>query len=413
MLAAKLRTMKIAAYMLSCPDRDEMRKRTLANLARTDWNEPAIVEIDRTNHERRQDRQSETALRLLEHAIANGPEVFLFLEDDLDFNLHLRHNLESWYPLRHLAPGGHFFGALYNPKIRHVDRDDALNFFVADPIAVYGSQAFVVSAATARHIVSNWNTQIGMQDIKMSRLASKRTSIYYHQPSLVQHIGVQSAWGGPYHQAIDFQQDWKAGPTAPRVSCGMIVAEMRRVEGWLDDSEARLLIESVVSAANASPDCSIVEVGSYCGKSTVVLGLTLKQLEKSRARVYAVDPHDGMISTLDGSVAPSHPTLEHFRANIAAAGVTSLVEPIVAHSHEVSWTREIDLLFVDGLHDYAHVSADFSHFAPFVKPRGAVAFHDCAPHFPGVKKLVKELIQSGRYQQISEANSLAVLRKVA
>ena len=227
--------MQIVAYMLSCPARESLRNQTLANLSATDWGEPAIVEIDQTTHVRLQERQSETALRLLERAVQDGAEFFLFLEDDLDFNLFLRQNLQHWYPLQHVSPGGHFFASLYNPGVRQLERDDALAFFVADPNSVYGSQSFVLSAATGRHIVDNWETLIGMQDIKMSRLAARITPIYYHQPSLVQHVGIESAWGGPYHQSLDYRQDWKAVKSGHRVSSAAIVAEMRKVEGWLDD----------------------------------------------------------------------------------------------------------------------------------------------------------------------------------
>ena len=403
--------MQIVAYILSCPDREKLRDQTLANLAATDWGEPAIVEIDRTNYERRQERQTETALRLLQHAVKDGPEFFLFLEDDLAFNRYIRHNLEHWYPMRHAPDSGHFFSSLYNPRVRALGHDDALAFFVADSNSVYGSQAFVLSAATGRYIVDNWETLIGMQDIKMSRLAARVTPIYYHQPSLVQHIGVESAWGGPYHRAVDYHEDWRAEQSNHRVSSTIIVAEMRKVEGWLDDAEAKLLIDTVVAVTRSRAPCSIVEVGTYCGKSTVVLGLTLRHLGMYDSRVSTVDPHDGVVTMIGGGTSSNGATFERFQRNVNAAGVTSFINPIIARSTEVLWNEEIDLLFVDGLHDYAHVSQDFWHFAPWVKAGGSVAFHDCAPHFPGVKKLVSELIQSGEYEQTAGARSLAVLKK--
>jgi len=403
--------MHITAYMLSCPAREGMRIQTLANLAVTDWGEPAIVEIDQTTHPRLQDRQTETAFRLLQHALADGPDFFLFLEDDLDFNRALRHNLERWCPLMQAAPGGHFFASLYNPNVRALDQDDGNAFFVADPNSVYGSQAFVVSAATARHLVDKWEDHIGMQDIKMSRLAAQVTSIYYHRPSLVQHTGVESAWGGRYHQAVDFQKDWRndGGPT--RVSYPIILNEMRKIEGWLDDAEAKLLVDTVDALPAAHGECSIVEIGSYCGKSTVVFGLALRQSGRCAARIYAIDRHDGKISTIDGGIAATAPTLDKFHRNIRNAGIAPFVEPVVAEPTEVSWNRAIDLLFVDGFHDYDHVKQDYHHFSTWVRPSGYVAFHDCAPHFPGVKRFVEELACNGEYRIAATAKSLAVLQK--
>lgn len=403
--------MQIAAYILSCPDREKLRNQTLANLSATDWGAPAMVEVDQTTYERRQERQTTTALRLLQRAVLDGPQFFLFLEDDLDFNCHLRYNLEHWYPMRHVAANAQFFASIYNPGVRALDRDHELAFFTADPNSVYGSQAFLLSRATARYIVENWESQIGMQDIKMSRLAARVTPIYYHTPSLVQHIGVESAWGGPFHRTFDFQREWKTSIPDKRLSPVMVLARMRTIEGWLDDSEAKLLVDKVVEVGKANSRCNVVEVGSYCGKSTVVFGLTLQQLGMSDAKVFAVDPHDGVISTIGGSTQTMAPTLERFTTNIAMAGISPWIEPVVARSSETAWDRAIDLLFVDGLHDYSHVSEDFRHFEPWLRPGGLAAFHDWAPYFPGVQKFVQELLTTGEYQKNANVKSLVVLKR--
>jgi hypothetical protein len=55
-----------------------------------------------------------------------------------------------------------------------------------------------------------------MQDIKMSRLAAKiGKPIYYHSPSLVQHVGQASVWGGSFHQSADFDADWRKLASVP------------------------------------------------------------------------------------------------------------------------------------------------------------------------------------------------------
>jgi hypothetical protein len=199
---------EIKAYMLSCPDREQMRLQTMRNLALTDWGDEPDIEIDQTSFERRQERQEQTALSLLRRAGENGHELILFLEDDLEFNVSLRHNLERWYPLARRLPGGHFFGSLYNPGVGLLKRSPKLSFAVANPNGVFGSQAFLIATATARYITENWASVIGMQDIKMSRLAARLCPIYYHDPSLVQHVGAVSAWGGRYHSARDFDALW-------------------------------------------------------------------------------------------------------------------------------------------------------------------------------------------------------------
>lgn len=420
--------MQITAYMLSCPEREALRQQTLANLQASDWPDLPRIELDQTTFARRQERLEQTALQLLRRAVAEASEFILLLEDDLQFNRHLRHNLEHWYPLRHLCRGEHFWGSLYNPNVRELERHEDQAFFVADPKYVYGSQAFVLSVATARYIVDHWGEAVGMQDIKMSRLAARLCSVYYHVPSLVQHIGVMSTWGGHYHWARDFDADWKAVPdyhrNAPETSAwdqtmlstASILDHMRAVEGWLDDAEAELLIAAASRAVELTPErqaVSIVEVGSYCGKSTIVLGLTLKGLGQCDARVYAIDPHNGEVSGLNQTIMRLPPTFEKFLRNLEEAVVSEVVEPIRARSYEVVWDKPIALLFIDGLHDYASVAADFHHFAPWVLPGAHVAFHDYADYFFGVKRFVDEVVRAGEYQVTEQAGSLIVLQKKA
>jgi len=59
-------------------------------------------------------------------------------------------------------------------------------------------------------LLDHWERVPGMQDIKMSRLAAKGGwAIYYYAPSLVQHVGRESTWGGGYHYAPDFDPRFK------------------------------------------------------------------------------------------------------------------------------------------------------------------------------------------------------------
>jgi hypothetical protein len=203
--------MNISAYILSCPDRVQMREQTLLNLAATDWHGEAWVEIDDTSCERRQERQEITARKTLEKAVADGPDFILFLEDDLQFNRYLRHNLLHWAPLLEAKSEANFFASLYNPMVLPMEVHYDRAFFRAHPDSVYGSQAFLLSLHTAHYIAQHWPEIPGMQDIKMSRLASRLCPIFYHTPSMVQHVGVASAWGGHYHTARDFAIDWKTG----------------------------------------------------------------------------------------------------------------------------------------------------------------------------------------------------------
>jgi hypothetical protein len=201
-------------------------------------------------------------------------------------------------------------------------------------------------------------------------------------------------------------------PEPPLLLTWPILARMRGVEGWLAEEEADLLIAALVRALSTLNDATtVVEVGSYCGRSTVVLGSVLQSLGLKNVRVYAIDPHDGKVGALDQGIQEVPPSLDIFQSNIAAAGLETLVEPICSRSFEVGWGKQICFLLIDGLHDYMNVARDFFHFQSWLVVDGYVAFHDYAPYYPGVMTFVNELIADGGYRRVFCAGSLIVLRK--
>jgi hypothetical protein len=188
---------------------------------------------------------------------------------------------------------------------------------------------------------------------------------------------------------------------------------MRRVEGWFEEEEADLLIAVAARALKETPaPRRLVEVGSYCGRATVVLGGVAQALDPG-AKIYSVDPHDGRVGALDSGLQQKRPTLERFRRNVEAAGLSAMVEVIQKSSAEVEWDAPVTLLLVDGLHDYANVARDFFRFAGSLVAGGYAAFHDYADYYPGVKTFVNELLASGEYAKVAQAGSLVVLRRPA
>ena len=146
--------------------------------------------------------------RAARERLDDAADYILFLEDDLDFNRHLRHNLSQWPPLR---DGRLTLGSIYNPALRDEAWDARSNARIVDPKTAYGSQAFVLSKDTAAHIVRRWCEVRGLQDLRMLRLAGRLGKpVYYHAPSLVQHVGLRSTWGGGFHESHDFDPEWKA-----------------------------------------------------------------------------------------------------------------------------------------------------------------------------------------------------------
>jgi hypothetical protein len=190
-----------------------------------------------------------------------------------------------------------------------------------------------------------------------------------------------------------------------------VLEYMRGIEGWLDDAEAELLLSAAASTIATTQNGVIVEIGSYCGKATVVLGTALSASGNMNERkIYAIDPHDGIVGALDQGVQRMPPTRDKFLKNIANAGITHLVEPITKHAFEVEWDKPIAFLLIDGLHDYFNVARDFHHFEEWIAPGGLIAFHDYANYYPGVKTFVNELLTNGDYEKVHQALSLIVIR---
>jgi hypothetical protein len=191
-----------------------------------------------------------------------------------------------------------------------------------------------------------------------------------------------------------------------------ILSAMRPIEGWFQEEEADLLIAAAAWVLQHLPEpLCFVEVGSFCGRSTVVLGRVVRAL-RPQVKVYAIDPHQGLTGALDRGLNQGEATYGRFCRNIDAAGVSGQIEAMVCKSWETDWHQPIGLLFIDGLHDYSSVERDFRHFDPWVIVGGLVAFHDYGDEFPGVRTFVGELLDSGRYLPVERIRSLFVLRKM-
>src|SRR5690606_26787045 len=105
----------------------------------------------------------------------------------------------------------------------------------------------------------------------------------------------------------------------------VLLANIKHIEGWLSNREAELLAAITLKACNSlKGPHRIVEIGSYQGKSTVVLGTVAKAFFP-KARVFAIDPHEGMVGASDQAIQQVPPTLEKFKRNIENAGLTEVV----------------------------------------------------------------------------------------
>jgi hypothetical protein len=147
-----------------------------------------------------------------------------------------------------------------------------------------------------------------------------------------------------------------------------------------------------------APPRTVVEVGSYLGRSTVFFALTLRDVNPS-ARVVSIDPHTGDRQQLEGLGTDRLPSFELFKQHCRAAGVEEMVDARVATSLGVAadWSDPVDLLYVDGWHSYEAVVADGEAWLPHLSTGGAVVFDDYLA-YDEVREAVHELARRDLYR---------------
>jgi len=210
----------------------------------------------------------------------------------------------------------------------------------------------------------------------------------------------------------------------------VLTAERRalalRTKGFMPPDEGDALWDAAVAAAGEVPGSPMLEVGSYCGRSTIWLG---DAAEQTGTVVFAVDHHRGSEENQAGwdhhdreVVDPrvdKMDTLPFFRAAIHDAGLEASVLAIVGRSPTVAatWTTPLSFLFIDGGHGEEPARLDYEGWAPHVAVGGTLAIHDVFPDpadggRPPYEQIFVPALESGRFRLQSATGSLRVLQRV-
>ena len=206
-------------------------------------------------------------------------------------------------------------------------------------------------------------------------------------------------------------------------------AELRghaiRAKGFMPVEEGDALYEAAVAAGHAVPRLPFLEVGSYCGRSTVWLGGAART---AGTVLFAVDHHRGSEENQAGwehhdtSVVDPRTgkmdTLPTFRDTIHDAGLEDVVFAVVGQSAAVAahWTSPLAFLFIDGGHGEEPARLDYEGWTPRVAVGGTLAIHDVFPNpddggRPPYEQIYRPAIESGRFELVSTRGSLRVLRR--
>ncbi len=197
-------------------------------------------------------------------------------------------------------------------------------------------------------------------------------------------------------------------------------------KGFMPAEEGDALYAAAVEAASACPGDPLLELGSYCGRSTVWLGAAARA---TGTVVFAVDHHRGSEENQPGwewhepeLVDPAVgkiDTLPLFRRAIHDAGLEREVIAVVGHSPDVArwWRTPLAFCFIDGGHGEDPARQDFEGWARHVVVGGTLAIHDVFPDpadggRPPYEQIFLPALNSGRFKLLSATGSLRVLRRV-
>lgn len=193
--------------------------------------------------------------------------------------------------------------------------------------------------------------------------------------------------------------------------------------GFMPEDEGLALYEAAATVASLGP---LVEIGSYCGRSTLLLAAAAAT---AGTHVVTIDHHRGSEEHQPGweyhDPALVDPevgridTLPLFRHVIATSGLEDAVLAVVGRAEDLGryWTADAGMVFVDGSHTDASAQRDYELWAPRVAPGGLLAIHDVfadpsdggqAPYRAYLRAL-----DSGAFTEIEGCRSLRLLRRVA
>lgn len=214
----------------------------------------------------------------------------------------------------------------------------------------------------------------------------------------------------------------RRGAPAEPLGTDELLALARVTAGFMPEDEGDLLFTAARQALAHGPG---VEIGTWCGKSAVILGAAARE---AGSVVFTVDHHRGSEENQPGwewhdptLVDPEFgriDTLPFFRRTIARAGLEEEVIAVVGPSPTVArhWRTPLAFLFIDGGHADEHVIADYEGWAPWVAAGGTLAFHDVFEHpedgGQAPWRVYKRAVVSGDWELVTARGSLHVLRRV-
>lgn len=201
-----------------------------------------------------------------------------------------------------------------------------------------------------------------------------------------------------------------------------LALEPDAVKGFLHPDEGARLYQLARECAASGP---CLEVGSYCGKSTVYLGSACRERGQL---LFAVDHHRGSEEHQPGEEyhdpdlldprSGRFDSLGEFRHTLLRAGLEATVVPLVTDSASAAryWRAPLSLVFIDGGHSREAALTDYRCWAGHVQPGGVLAIHDLFPDpaegGQAPIEIYRLALGSGLFEALPSTRTLGVLRRL-
>jgi len=189
------------------------------------------------------------------------------------------------------------------------------------------------------------------------------------------------------------------------------LVDIEKVQGWLSDAQALRLW---ARASALTPPARIVEIGSFQGRSTIVLARAAAE----GVEIVAIDPHAGNDrgpQEIAGFEAEAEDDNARFNENLAAAGVRDRVHHVRAFSSDAHGAvdGEIDLLYIDGAHRYGPAHDDILQWGARVRAGGTMLIHDSFSSIGVTAAIGTALAPSSEWTYVGRSGSLTEYRRSA
>lgn len=198
--------------------------------------------------------------------------------------------------------------------------------------------------------------------------------------------------------------------------------DINTVKGFLDPIEGEALYLYAKQYVRNDP---CLEIGSYCGKSSVYLGSAVKE---NGQKLYSIDHHKGseeqqpgeeyFDSDLINAEGNGIDTLPFFLETIEKSKLDKFVIPIVSTSEEAyqDFTLNFDMVFIDGGHSEKAAQKDYELWSQRINKGGLLAIHDVFPNPEDGGRppynIYRRALESGNFKKLEMIKTLGLLKKV-